>query len=117
MSVTITHSAGVIEPLAVSGYASTRRSNNIIHTIPGNSIPDVTLRPASLRTGTLTLVFGDEVTAAEAEHTHAIGGVFTLTSSARTTVSMAYVLSGDLTRELAPSGQWNVTVGYQEVAP
>lgn len=113
----IAHLDGIIEPTAVDGYSSSRRSNNVVHIIPGSPNPDVTLRPASLRTGTLRMVFADEDAAKAAEDAHSSGAAFTLTADERPTLAMHYVVSGDVTRELGTAGQWVVQVGYQEIAP
>jgi len=46
-------------PVEVYGYEAARQSQNVIHPILGKPDPDVTLRPASLRRGTLDLLFTD----------------------------------------------------------
>ena len=115
--VIIAHVDGIIEPAAVDGYMSSRQSNNVVHVIPGSSAPEITLRPASLRSGVLRLVFADEEAAKAAEDAHSTGAGFTLTSAERSTVAMYYVVSGEVSRELGNAGHWIVNVGYQEIAP
>jgi len=118
MSQTILHAGGTITPLAVTTYLTSREAGTIIHPILGRSNPDVTLRPAMTRTGTLVLAFTAEADAKEAEDAHAAGGVFSLTSDSLTTIEMYYVANGRIERELADgSTHWIVRVDFQEIAP
>lgn len=123
MSTIITYVGAVtpIAPIVVDGYESQRTSGNVVHNIVGRSSPDVTLGPASLRTGTLELVFPDELDAKAAEDAHALPVAFTLSSDDRSTIEMYYVVNNndrvrraldDETREV-----WIVSVPFQEVAP
>lgn len=117
----------VIRPTLILGYQSTRAAGNVVHPIINRPSPDVTLRPASLRTGTLELLFaGDdsaavETASAEAETLHATAAVFTLISDDRPSIAMSYVVSGNgqISRALDPSTRdaWTVTVPFQEVGP
>jgi hypothetical protein len=115
----ITHDTTTIEPVVVEGYESTREGRNVVHPIIGRAEPDVTLRPANLRTGTLRLVFDDEDASAAAELEHATGGVFAVVSTERATIEMSYVVAGEIVRGLDEdtSEDWIVTVEYQEVTP
>lgn len=118
MSQTILHTGGTIQPLAVTTYLTSREAGTIVHPILGRSNPDVTLRPAMPRTGTLTLAFTDEADAKDAEDVHAAGGVFSLTSDTLTTIDMTYVPNGRIERELvAGLTHWLVRIDFQEVAP
>lgn len=116
---TISHAGGTIHPDLVLGYQSSRESGNIIHTVPGRSNPDVTLRPARLRTGSLELFFADEYDAKAAEDAHANGSTFALVVEDRASVAMFYVVSGSISRELDSQTRkrWTVRVDYQEIAP
>ncbi|TQJ31945.1 hypothetical protein [Microbacterium sp. SLBN-146] len=118
----ITHGASTITPTEILGYTSERESRNIIHAILGRSNPDVTLRPAALRTGTLIMGFhgaNSEADSASAEALHATGGVFTVLSPDRGTIEMSYVAAGRITRELEDETRdaWVLRVDFQEVAP
>jgi hypothetical protein len=120
MSTVITSGSETIEPTIIDGYSSGRESRNIVHPILGRSEPDVTLRPANLRTGTLTLGFEgptSEIDSLEAETLHATGGVFAVVSTDRGTVEMSYVVNGQISRTLEDETRdaWLVTVDYQEV--
>lgn len=116
---TIAHADGIITPDQVLRFQSDRDSGNIVHTIPGRVSPDVTLRPASLRTGTLELMFRDEQDSRDAEDAHATGSTFALIAPERPTVETFYVVTGTITRELDPQtrDRWIVRVDYQEIDP
>lgn len=109
--------SGILEllPLAVDGYESSRRTTSLVHEILGRAKPDITMRPATSRTGTLSLVFATEADSLAAELAHAEARVFTLDHPARSSVGMDYVPAGRVTRALLPSGGWSVTVDFQEV--
>lgn len=115
---TIIHAGGVITPTAVANYSSTIEGGNIVHPILGRRDPDITLRPASLRTGTLSLIFDDETASRTAENDHATGGVFGLLHPSLPTVEMSYIVprGGQITRTKSDSGEWILTVAFQEVS-
>lgn len=114
---TITDGTTTSTPVAVLGYESKRSGQNIVHAVIGRADPDVTLRPAGLRTGTLTLLFESEADAAECEVMHAAAVVLAMADSDVSTVGMSYVVSGAVTRSLddASRSLWTVAVEYQEV--
>lgn len=115
---TITLGATVITPQLVDGYTSERTTGNIIHPAADNPAEvDVTFRPASLRTGTLRMLFltlGDALTA---EVLHAGVGVFALADTDLPGLNMAYVPNGDIVTELDDETRqlWTVSVDFQEV--
>lgn len=116
----ITHGADTITPTQVLGYQSEREGRNIVHPILGRPSPDVTLRPAGLRTGTLSMGFAGPTAEGDsrfAENLHSNGGVFTLMSAERLTVPMSYVVAGRIGRELEDESRdaWIVNVDFQEV--
>lgn len=115
----ITHGATTIAPDIIDGFDSRRDSANIVHEILGRSNPDITFRPAGLRTGTLTLVFASETESAAAENVHVSGTVFTIVSTDRATIQMTYVVQGEISRKLDAETRdaWVVEIGYQEVTP
>lgn len=113
---TITQGATSIVPALVLGYTATRAAGNVLHPIIGRASPDVTLRPAALRTGTLTLFFTTAAAAWIAHNTHALPGKLTLTDLDIPQIGMVYVLAGSLTIALDDGRRrWVVTVDYQEV--
>ncbi|MDJ1115384.1 hypothetical protein [Microbacterium dauci] len=128
-----------VNPTAVEGYESTVQSQNIVHQILGSRFPDVTFRPATLRTGTLTLHFNSTQEAMRAETLHRYGQVLALDlklphglsdrwtpdgsragnederRSLLGSAEMFYVVSGDVTRTLTSTQSWRLRVDYQEV--
>lgn len=120
MTTTITHSSGVIAPEVVHGFQATRDARSIVHTILGREDPDITFRPASLRKGTLTLVFPTGAAASAAEAILVTGQVFTIQDSTVAEVGMSFVVAdGSVTRSLDGGTRvvWTVAVPFQEVAP
>lgn len=104
-------------PLVVVGYDSARAGRNVFNPVLGRGYPDVTLQPATPRTGTLTFLFTSEADAAECERMHRGTDLLTLTDSDLSTIGMTYVLDGNLRRQLDPEtlSVWTVAVDYQEV--
>lgn len=119
MGSLIVSAAGVTEPALVLGYSSSRESGNIVHPIIGSDDADVTLRPATLRTGTLELLYLDETASADAEQLHAAGAPLVLMTPDRATVAMTYVPVGRIGRSLDPQtrDRWVLSVDFQEVRP
>ena len=113
----ITHDATTITPTQVLGYKTIRASRNLLHPIIGRPDVDVTLRPAALRSGTLSLGFADRAEAWAAVGIHALPGRFTLIDPAVPEVDMTYVVAGPIAPELEDQSRelWIVSIDYQEV--
>ena len=120
MATTITAGSVTITPTLVEGYAATAPARTLVHDILGRTAPDITLRPAGLRTGTLTLLIAVEARAVEAFTALCAGVVCTLASDERS-ISMPFIVPDgqqvgikldDTTRD-----HWHITVPFQEVAP
>lgn len=109
--------SGTLElaPITMTGYESSRETTSLVHEILGRATPDITLRPARSRTGTLTLVFALEVDALAAEAAHAEGRIFTIQHPTRSSIDMDYVPAGRVVRALLPTGDWTVSIDFQEV--
>jgi hypothetical protein len=118
MASTITQGGTTVTPELVLGYDSSRTSGNIVHWILGRPDPDVTLRPARLRKGTLKLLFASESAAGTCFRLHGGAGVFVLADSDVESVGMRYVVDGNIDIGLDPQTQemWLVSVAYQEIA-
>lgn len=115
---TITHSGGVITPTIVDGYTARREARTIVHPIVNRSAPDITLRAAGLRTGSLSCVFALEVDALAAFAVLAAPQVLTLADQDRA-IGMTFVVAdGDLDIALddATRNAWVITVPFVEVA-
>lgn len=117
MATTITTGSTTITPLLVTGWQASQESRNIVHTIIGRSSPDVTLKTANMRTGTLEMLFGTAADADEARTLHVEAAVFTLTSSELSQVNMAYVVAGSISSILEDETRrlWTISVDFQEV--
>lgn len=109
--------AAVSRPLQVLGYESQRASANVFHDVIGRSNPDVTLRPAGLRTGVLSYLFDSEAAAAECERMHTGTVVLTLDDPELPTIAMPYVADGAISRQLDDRTRavWMVGVAFREV--
>lgn len=143
MASIITHSGGSIYPTAIENYETDSTSGNIAQPVAGRAGNDYSLRPASLRIGTLTLVFAGgtlasrefildehgyiapvdipaqngEAASAEAEAAHRQPQVFTL-NTPLSTAQMRYVVreGGRIKRTLnASTGSWRLLIDFEEV--
>lgn len=110
------HDSLVIEPVATDGYSSAREAASLVHPILGQPESDITIRPAKMRTGTLTFWFEDEQESRNAETAHAEGGAFTLMYTDRPTIEMSYVPTGSIARSLDRSAAWVLAVDYTEIS-
>lgn len=115
---TITAGGTVITPTAVTEYQSTRAGGNVVHRILGRTDPDVTLRPAQLRTGTLEAIFTSEADSRAAEVAVGDAGVMQYADDV-STVNMTFVLGeGGVQRTIHESrAVWLLTIDYVEVLP
>ena len=114
----------MIAPSAILGYGSTRETGTVVHRIINRPGPDVTLRVAGLRTGSLRLAFvgpSAESDSAAAETVLATAAVFALQSADRASVQMSFVLpvGGRLDRTLEETTRaaWVVSFDWVEVEP
>jgi hypothetical protein len=120
MTTTITDGSTSVVPLLVLTAGHTRTVRTITHdTLGERTDPDVTLRPATTRHGTLELFFDNQTDALTADALHRTAVVLTLTDSVDSTKNMSYVSTGgDMeTRREVPHDRWLVTVPYREVIP
>lgn len=117
MTTTITGGSQTVTPTLVTEYTSAREGGNLLHKVIGNASPDVTLKMAALRKGTLEIWCEDYNTALTTEALHAQVGVFRLTDDTLPGVNMYYVLDGaiDVSLDSQTQRRWLVRVGYSEV--
>ncbi|MDQ1169592.1 hypothetical protein QE392_001396 [Microbacterium proteolyticum] len=104
-----------IMPTTLSEYSSDQDGGTIMHPILGRAAADVTLRPASLRTGSFVLDFRTEAASESARAALATAVVWTLSHTEQTTLNMRCIVRG-VTREVAGNGRWPVSVRFEEVA-
>jgi len=107
-----------VEPLSVLTPGHARTARTITHDVLGERTdPDVTLRTATTRQGTLELFFDVEADALEADAMHSGALVMTLVDDVNPAKSMTYVTTGGEveTRREIPHARWIVTAPYREV--
>jgi hypothetical protein len=106
----------VITPELVLGWDSARAGRNVIHSVLDRAEPNVTLRPADLKAGTLALFFTTYDAAADCEDKHTIPLVWHFDMGLDGPYG-DYVVDGDI--QLASEGddhrRWVVRVGFHEV--
>lgn len=103
-------------PLDIDGYESNSDRNNVARVLAnGRTAP--LFREASLRKGTLTLLYGtDETASRAAEIMFLTGDYFELESTDRASVEMTFWVNGRVGRTLDADTRnvWHVTVDYEE---
>ncbi|SEF13806.1 hypothetical protein [Jiangella alba] len=116
---TISDGTTTLTPLLVVGWNTTRETRTRVHVLIGRTDPDVTIRPAALRSGQLTLLVSDAPACDEMETLHASGVILTMADDDVDVADMAYVVSGPLTRELDPQTltRWLLRFDFAEVIP
>lgn len=122
MTTQITDGVSSITPTDVTVYSSTRTPQTIVHIIPGNPDPAVTLSDANLRSGSITLLFDNDSGTADTDSSGAetllkLGNLFTLTDTTYPSINMQFVISGNVDRALDfDYGNWTVAFDYTEVS-
>jgi len=117
---TFSNGTDTITPVLIDGYSSEAVSGTVVTPLLGSSDVAVTLRPASLRSGTMTLNMGDDEDAAAAAELALRGAhVWTVVTGERDTVDMSFVVRDRITRDLDSETRdvWLVGFGWQEVNP
>jgi len=115
MPTTISKAPASIQPLA-SRVESKRESKNITHDIIGRTDVDVTFGGASLRTGTVEMLFSNHTAARAAEAFLAVPGVFTLADSELPGLNMRFVVSGAIEVAVWETiTHWTVKFDFTEV--
>lgn len=118
MTTTITAGSLSFSPTLITGWSTAKESRNVIHAIIGRTHPDVTLKPAQARTGTLEMFFIVGTDAFLADSILASGAVFTISSDETPWVDgLSFVLSGSITATLTPDtrSSWMLSADFQEV--
>lgn len=116
MTTTLSNGTTTLTPTVVLGWNSEQSSKTQIHEILGSATPDVTTRPALLRSGTLEVLFATEADANTCRTMHTAAGTFTLASTDLSYISFDYVVTGTVKVEMDDTyTQWLVSIGYQEV--
>lgn len=118
--VTISRStdAATISPDLVMPYTdAASESQNVIHTIIGSPVPDVTLRPALTAAGTLRMFFLTDAAAQTAYRFHLPAAVFTLSAPSMPWLPTRYVTAGKIqpVQQEPARKRWVLEVGFQDV--
>jgi hypothetical protein len=118
MATTITAGSLSFTPDLFTGWQATQESRNVIHAIIGRTYPDVTLKPAQVRTGTLEMFFAVGSESFAARSILASGAVFTITSDETPWIDgLTFVLSGSILSALNDDSRssWMLSADFQEV--
>lgn len=116
MSSVIETPTGTISPILVTEYSAKRASQSVVHKIMGRTDPDVTLRPAALRTGSLTLLFSTQADAQNGADLLGVLGVSVLSDTDVPGVGMSFIATGDLAVQ-EDSPNWTLALDFTEVTP
>lgn len=105
-------------PTLVLDYEESRTGGNVLHTVIGRPDPDVTLRAAGLKHGSLRLFFTSNATARACANDLAVAGVH-YWEDVTASIDFSFVVDGDvrLRAEDETGAVWVVEVEYQEVTP
>lgn len=117
MANTIFDGFTTITPNLITGWESTQESRTVVHQVIGKSSPDITLKPAGLRNGTLELVFFSSASAVSARAFLSQARKFILATDESWLTEMHFVVSGSLSWTLDEQTQkaWIVSFEFQEV--
>lgn len=118
MTVTLSNGTDSVSPALALPYEIDYAQSTIVHDVPGREYPDVTLRPAGARSGTLQLLFIGMTGALEAANLHTTGSVMELTDTANPLMDMHYV-AVDAVRLVQQESvhPFILMVPFQEVEP
>lgn len=114
----ITSDVGTFSPLLRMSAAETIGSRNQVHPLLGGGVA-VTFGGDSLSTGTLEMLFTTEAAALDAYTQLDTGHIFQLVDTSKTSTSMYFVISGNVTRtfQIESDDTWVITADFQQVIP
>ncbi len=122
MTTTITGGPTLIVPIILTDLSETREGGSLVHRVLGRVDPDVTLRPAGLRSGRIELGFAGadaESASQSAVASLSTASVFTLVDTERATFDMRFIVpeGGRIERpiESETRAAFVVAFDYQEV--
>ena len=116
---TITSGTLSFSPELITAWATSQDSRNVIHTIIGRTDPDVTIKPAASRSGTLELLFLSASSAETARGILANGAIFTISDDETWINGLKFVMSGTIGAVLEDSTRnlWTLSADFTEVIP
>lgn len=114
----ITSDVGSFSPYLRMTAEATISSRNIIHELLGGGVA-VSFGGDAQATSTLDMLFTSEADSLEAYTQLNTGHIFELTDYTKTSTSMYFVVSGNLTRtfEVDSEDTWIITCNIQQVTP
>lgn len=117
MATTISDGMSSVTPVLVVDYAHRRAARTIVHDVIGSSTPDVTLRAAGTREGTLQAVLITQADVTTLDTLLASPTVLTVTSDDEPRLDgLRHVVAGDDPEvRLEGARTWVVTWTYREV--
>lgn len=115
---TITSGILTFTPSLITAWAVSQTSRNVVHEIMMRATPDVTLKPASSRSGTLDMLFSSSTEAEAARVALAAGTVFTISGAETWLEGFTFVASGTISATLDDSTRvlWTVSADFREVS-
>lgn len=116
---TITSGTNSFNPVLITAWETTQESRNVIHDIIGRTDPDVTLKPAASRSGTLEMLFTSASSAETARGILANGTTFTISDSETWLNGFDFVISGSITNALEDTTRhlWTIRADFREIIP
>lgn len=118
MTTSITSGIHSTTPLFVKSWETSQATRNVIHNIVGKSEPDITLKPAGLRTGTFELFYASQEDAENARAVLSLPTVFLVSSDDETWLNdFKFVSVDSISAALDETDltSWHFSVGFQEV--
>jgi len=114
---TISSGTLTFTPELITAWETSQNSRNVIHDIIGKSDPDVTLKPASTRSGTLEMLFLSASAANSARGVLANGTIFTISDSETWLNGLDFVMNGTISAALEDTTRdlWTITADFVEV--
>ena len=119
MTTTITDGTTVLTPEIITGWEASQESGNVIHAIIGKADPDVTLKPAGTRAGTLELLFLNVTDAETARAMLTQPLPFIIESTDAWLNNIHIVANGSISSVLEDTtrSMWTISFDYQEITP
>lgn len=118
MTTTISSGIHATTPSLIKSWSSSQEARNVVHNIIGRSDPDITLKPAGKRTGTLELFYTTKTAAETARELFALPLVFVTDSTDETWLDgFRFVANGNISAVLDGDDftSWHISVDFQEV--
>lgn len=114
----ITSDVGSFSPLLRLSATQTIASRNVIHELIGGGVA-VSFGGDSPATSSLDMVFTSEADSLTAYEQLNTGHIFELTDYSKTSTSMFFVVSGNITREYVIESEdtWTISCDIQQVVP